>query len=130
MFKACFKGLFPFQNEPLPKWLFYFLSNSTICQFGREFERPGRISCHTCIRTIGKISTQPHTTFCIQFLDREDNDKNNTLPLGKQICFTVVWGCAEILPNHCSQPPIAKLLLLWVYISFQGWKSDTKAVQG
>ena len=34
-----------------------------------------------------------------QFFDRENNDKNNTLSLGKQICFTVVWGCAEILPN-------------------------------
>ena len=46
----------------------------------------------------GKISSQPHTTLCIQFLDRENNDKNNTSPLGKQICFTIVWGCAEILP--------------------------------
>ena len=36
----------------------------------------------------GKTSAQPHTTLCIQFLDRENNDKNNTLPLGKQICFT------------------------------------------
>ena len=35
----------------------------------------------------------------IQFLDRENNDKNNKLPLEKQICFTMVWGCAEILPN-------------------------------
>ena len=47
----------------------------------------------------GKISTQPHSTSCIQFLDRENNDKNNTLPLGKQNCFTTVWGCAEILPK-------------------------------
>ena len=46
----------------------------------------------------GKISAQPHTTLCIQFLDRENSDKNNTLPLGKQICFTIVWGCEEILP--------------------------------
>ena len=46
----------------------------------------------------GKVSAQPHTTLCIQFLDRENNDKNNTFPLGKQICFTIVWGCAEILP--------------------------------
>ena len=46
----------------------------------------------------GKISAQPHPTLCIQFLDRENNDKNNTLPLGKQICFTV-WRCAEILPT-------------------------------
>ena len=45
----------------------------------------------------GKISAQPHSTSCIQFLDRENSDKNNTLPLGKQICFTIVWGCAETL---------------------------------
>ena len=50
-------------------------------------------------KILGKISAQPHTTLCIQFLDWENNDKNNRLPLGKQICFTIVWGCAEILPN-------------------------------
>ena len=48
---------------------------------------------------LGKISVQPHPTLCIQFLNRENNDKNNTFPLGKQICFTMVWGCAETLPN-------------------------------
>ena len=47
----------------------------------------------------GKISTQPHTTLCIQFLDRQNNDKNNTRPLRKQICFTIVWGYVEILPK-------------------------------
>ena len=46
----------------------------------------------------GKISAQPHTTLCIQFLDRENNDKNNRVPSGKQICFTIVWGCEKILP--------------------------------
>ena len=46
----------------------------------------------------GKISAQPHTSLCIQFLNRENNDYNNTLPLVKQICFTIAWGCAEILP--------------------------------
>ena len=57
--------------------------------------------CESLIETFndaGKISAQPHTTLCIQFLDRESNDKNNTLPLGKQICFTRAWGSAEILP--------------------------------
>ena len=44
------------------------------------------------------LSVQPHPTLYIQFLDRENNDKNNTLPLAKQICFKIVWGCAEILP--------------------------------
>ena len=47
---------------------------------------------------LGKISAQPHPTLCIQFLNRGNNDKNNTFPLGKQICFTIVWGCAETLP--------------------------------
>ena len=36
---------------------------------------------------IGKISAQLHTALCIQFFDRENNGKNNTLPLGKQICL-------------------------------------------
>ena len=50
---------------------------------------------------IGKISAQPHTTLYIQLLDRENNDKNNTLPLGKQICLTIVGGCAEIFTAYC-----------------------------
>ena len=41
-------------------------------------------------KDLGKISAQPHTTLCIQFLNRENNDKNNTFPLGKQICFCSV----------------------------------------
>ena len=53
--------------------------------------------------TVKVISAQPHTTLCIQFLDRENNDKNNTLPLGKQICFTIVWGCEEILPKEVCE---------------------------
>ena len=40
--------------------------------------------------SFGKISTRPHITLCIQFLDRENNDKSNTLPLEKQICLTIV----------------------------------------
>ena len=64
---------------------------------------------------LGKISAQPHTSLCIQFLDRENSDKNNTLPLGKQICFRIVWGCAEIITITCSN-----LLeyLVWIKISF------------
>ena len=55
------------------------------------------------VSSSGKISAQPHTTLCIQFLDRENKDKNNRLPLGKQICFTIVWGCAEIFTAHPSR---------------------------
>ena len=50
-------------------------------------------------KDLGKISAQPHTTLCIQFLNRENNDKNNTFPLGKQICFAIIWGCTETLPR-------------------------------
>ena len=39
------------------------------------------------MRVRGKISAQPHTTLCIQFLDRENNDKNNRLPLGMADLF-------------------------------------------
>ena len=46
-----------------------------------------------------KISTQPYTSLYIQFLDRENNDKNNTFPLEKQICFTIGCASAEILPK-------------------------------
>ena len=28
--------------------------------------------------------------------------KINTLPWRKQICFTIVWGCAEILPSFLN----------------------------
>ena len=30
-----------------------------------------------------KFGKKPHTTLCIQFLERENNEKNNTSPLGK-----------------------------------------------
>ena len=40
--------------------------------------------------TLDKIVAQPPTTLCIQFLTRENNDKNNTFPSGKQIFFTIV----------------------------------------
>ena len=62
----------------------------------------------------GKISAQPHTTLCIQFLNRANNDKNNTLPLGKQICFTIVWGCTEALPNVLCRVKDALTLLLFI----------------
>ena len=46
---------------------------------------------------IGKISAQPHNKLCIQFLERDNNDENNRLPL------RVVWGRAEILPIHLAR---------------------------
>ena len=58
---------------------------------------------------MGKISAQPHPTLCIQFLNRENNDKNNTFPLGKQICFAIVWGCTETLPKDVKYPFVSRL---------------------
>ena len=49
-------------------------------------------SCPEIKEAEGKISAQPHTKLCIQFLTRENNEKNNTFPLGKQICFDDSMG--------------------------------------
>ena len=46
---------------------------------------------------VGKISAQPHTTLFMQFLDRENNDKNNRLPLGKQICCAIVYSSMKFI---------------------------------
>ena len=45
--------------------------------------------------TLDKIVAQPPTTLCIQFLTRENNDKNNTFPSGKKIFFYNSIGPAE-----------------------------------
>ena len=66
-----------------------------------------RTAMNSYIKLLGKISAQPHTTLCIQFLNRENNDKNNTFPLGKQICFAIVWGCTETLPERGSRAIVA-----------------------
>ena len=64
-----------------------------------DLQSSSNVKFHNNQKGKGKISAQPHTTLCIQLLNRENNDKNNTFPLGKQICFTIVWGCAETLPR-------------------------------
>ena len=51
-------------------------------------------------KKLGKISAQPHTTLSIQFLTRENNEKNNTFPSGKQICFDNSMGlCWNFTPT-------------------------------
>ena len=58
------------------------------------------LSLKYCFNNYYPLSEQvKFPTLCIQFLGREKNDKNNTLPLGKQICFIIVWDSAEILPS-------------------------------
>ena len=63
-----------------------------------------------CLHVLENFRTI-HTTLCIQFSDRENNDINNTLPLGKQICLTTVWGCVGILSIWRSQENI--LIFSW-----------------
>ena len=46
-----------------------------------------------------KFPHSPILHYAFSYWIEKINDKNNTLPLGKQICFTIVWGCAEILPS-------------------------------
>ena len=72
----------------------------------------------TDVNCFGEIFARPHISLCIQFLDRDNNDKNNTSPLGKQICFTRVWGCAEILSRSV---PLLNLLPI-----FRNVKKTTK----
>ena len=48
---------------------------------------------------LGKISAQPHTTLCIQFLDRGNNDKINIV-VGKTDLFYNSMGlCGNVLPH-------------------------------
>ena len=46
----------------------------------------------------GKISTQPHPTLCIQFLDREAITKTIHCHWENRFVLQIVWGYAEILP--------------------------------
>ena len=92
-------------------FILYFLQSYLIISHYVQPLRRSAVIRHS----LGKISAQLHTTLCIQLLDSENNDKNNTLPLGKQICFTIAWGCAEILPlflqhrNKCE---------FWYFVGF------------
>ena len=74
------------------------LRNKQVSEILHKNTSPYAHSASLVICLLGKISAQPHPKLCIQFLNRGNNDKNNTFPLGKQICFTIVWGCAETLP--------------------------------
>ena len=50
-----------------------------------------------------KISAQPHTTLCIQFLDRENNDKKQYIAIGKTDLFYNSMGlCGNFTRFSCS----------------------------
>lgn len=56
----------------------------------------------------------PHPTLSIQFLDGENDDKNDTLPLEKQIRFTIVWAVRKFYPQFCLDY-IGRMALILVY---------------
>ena len=56
---------------------------------------------------IGKISAQPHTTLCIQFLDRENNDKNNTLPWENRFVLQQDGTVRKFYPRICSKSSLS-----------------------
>ena len=56
----------------------------------------------------GKISAQPHTTLCIQFLDRENNDKNNTLPWENRFVLQQDGTVRKFYPKEALLKKIAK----------------------
>ena len=61
-------------------------------------------SCPEIKEAEGKISAQPHTKLCIQFLTRENNEKKQYISIGKTFVLTIVWGCAETLPKLSNIP--------------------------
>ena len=47
---------------------------------------------------LGKISAQPHTTLCIQFLDRGNNDKKQYIVVGKtDLFYNSMRLCGNVL---------------------------------
>ena len=49
---------------------------------------------------LGKISARPHTTLCIQFLDRGNNDKNQYIVVGKtDLFYNSMRLCGNVLPH-------------------------------
>ena len=67
-----------------------------------------KIPVDLVVKVAGKISAQPHTTLCIQFLTRENNEKNH-ISIGKTdlfynsmgLCGNFTYSSAVFLPqNH------------------------------
>ena len=54
---------------------------------------------------LGKISTQPHPTLCIQFLDRENNDKT----------INCHWENRSVLQQYGA---VRKFYLMLSYVEF------------
>ena len=74
---------------------------------------------HSSERAFGEISTQPHTTLCIQFLDRENNDKKKYIAIGKTDLFYNSMGLCGNFTKHL----FAKANKLWKVLIYEYfWK--------
>ena len=51
---------------------------------------------------LGKISAQPCTTLCIQFLDRENNDKKQYIAIRKTYLFYNSMGLCGNFTQCCT----------------------------
>ena len=57
----------------------------------------------------GKISAQPHTALCIQFVDRENNDKKKYIAIGKTDLFYNSMGmCGNFSVNTLCSGKVCK----------------------
>ena len=57
------------------------------------------------ITLLGKVSAQPHTTLCIQFLDRENNDKKRYITIEKTDLFYNSMGLCGRFTIRCHSIP-------------------------
>ena len=78
----------------LPTLQFTFCTWSTFCI------RSAVCSLRSAVCILGKISAQPHTTLCIQFLDRGNNDKKQYIVVGKtDLFYNGMRLCGNVLPH-------------------------------
>lgn len=88
-----------FLSQIFFEWLLIYLNLSLLsCFFSACFLKKSSVKFSKG-RNLSIISTKPHISMCMLFLDEENNGKNNRLLLGVKLCFTIVWGRAEISPR-------------------------------
>ena len=78
--------------ENLKKFILHIFSLDTREVTAGQCTMSGQIlACGSGV-LLGRVNVKKLAiVYSTQFLDRENNDKNITLSLGKQICFTIVW---------------------------------------
>ena len=107
MFKDFFKGLFPFQNEPLPKQRFYFSSNSSICHTWASSITQNRDSQ----LSFGCLHSTSSCASC-RLVDRSQLSIAFCLRMGETTPFESVRVCS-IGNLHNSVVTLAKSTKVW-----------------